>query len=299
MSKGMCRVIHNLVRIPARTPHPDRLPLPYTVDGGWGNWSEWGRCNKECGGGFQLRLRSCNNPAPEHGGKLCVGSVVEERSCNTDPCPVDCEWEEWSEWSTCSASCEGGVESRSRAYKQIALHGGKECNGSNFEQRQCNQHKCPGEEHLKFTFLQGMPFTRVFLFTQMLAILTRAFLVLSAPRALSELMSTSVGLVLVGSQEMDWHAMEWMRYAMAHTCMWTAICGTGQCRWSVWSTWTLTAFLPSWSAVLPSKPLCPWGELHRQTIWLCMWWMPLRVHIQELWRTWFGWRSKGQTGLSF
>lgn len=48
-----------------------------------------------------------------------------------------------------------------------------------------------------------MPFTQVFLFTQMLASLTRAFLVLSAPHALSELMSTSVGLVLVGSQEMD------------------------------------------------------------------------------------------------
>ena len=115
------------------------------VDGGWGNWTEWSVCSKKCGGGFHFRVRNCNNPAPQYGGQQCDGIDLEERSCNTDPCPVDCEWEEWSDWTPCSASCEGGVQTKSRAYKQIDLHGGKKCVGANFEKRECNQHTCPGE----------------------------------------------------------------------------------------------------------------------------------------------------------
>lgn len=137
-----CEFLHILFYLHRNLICPFPLPL---VHGGWGSWSEWGHCSQTCDGGFQLRARNCDNPAPQYEGRPCGGSDVEERSCNTAPCPVDCEWEEWPEWSPCSASCEGGTQSRSRAYKQIALHGGKECSGSHFEQKECNQHKCPGK----------------------------------------------------------------------------------------------------------------------------------------------------------
>ena len=33
------------------------------------------------------RRRECNNPTPAHGGKDCVGDLVEEKPCNNDLCP--------------------------------------------------------------------------------------------------------------------------------------------------------------------------------------------------------------------
>lgn len=151
-------------------------------------------------------MRSCDNPAPKYGGKQCVGKEAEGRSCNTAPCPVDCVWEGWSEWSPCSASCEGGTESRSRGYEQIAEHGGEECQGSSFEQKECNQHKCPGKKSFKLQFLASNALHKYFSFCfrmQMLACLIHAILVWSAPLALRELMCTSAGLVLAECLEME------------------------------------------------------------------------------------------------
>ena len=39
-----------------------------------------------CGGGEQNRLRSCDNPPPEYGGKPCPGERQEIRLCNEFPC---------------------------------------------------------------------------------------------------------------------------------------------------------------------------------------------------------------------
>ena len=51
-----------------------------TADGGW---SDYGACSKSCGGGTQSR--TCSNPAPENGGKACVGHATQ--LCNTQACP--------------------------------------------------------------------------------------------------------------------------------------------------------------------------------------------------------------------
>ncbi|CAH3170414.1 unnamed protein product, partial [Porites evermanni] len=57
------------------------------VDGGFSNWSNWTKCSITCGTGFQLRTRSCTNPLPEHGGKLCAErSSAEGRNCTLQPC---------------------------------------------------------------------------------------------------------------------------------------------------------------------------------------------------------------------
>ncbi|CAH3047177.1 unnamed protein product, partial [Porites lobata] len=59
----------------------------FVVDGGFSNWSNWTKCSVTCGTGFQLRTRSCTNPLPEHGGKLCAErSSGEGRNCTLQPC---------------------------------------------------------------------------------------------------------------------------------------------------------------------------------------------------------------------
>merc|ERR1711962_1898217 len=67
------------------------------VDGGWSSWS-YGACSKTCGGGTQRGTRSCNNPRPSNGGKICAGSGVTTRQCNTKSCPGACRtgWMEFA-----------------------------------------------------------------------------------------------------------------------------------------------------------------------------------------------------------
>ncbi|CAB1340882.1 unnamed protein product, partial [Coregonus sp. 'balchen'] len=42
-------------------------------------WTLWAPCSTSCGIGFQVRQRSCSNPTPRHGGRVCVGQNREER----------------------------------------------------------------------------------------------------------------------------------------------------------------------------------------------------------------------------
>ncbi|XP_022780211.1 coadhesin-like isoform X3 [Stylophora pistillata] len=57
------------------------------VHGGWSPWNNWSRCERTCGGGTQLRYRTCTHPPPQHSGKPCVGQGSRSRSCNTHSCP--------------------------------------------------------------------------------------------------------------------------------------------------------------------------------------------------------------------
>jgi len=59
-----------------------------TVPGGWSGWSLWSSCSRSCGGGTQVRNRTCNvNPSD------CLSTdddgygSMQNRSCNTQPCP--------------------------------------------------------------------------------------------------------------------------------------------------------------------------------------------------------------------
>ena len=44
-------------------------------------------CSATCGGGDQIKTRSCSNPAPAFGGAVCVGDAEASQKCNTNPCP--------------------------------------------------------------------------------------------------------------------------------------------------------------------------------------------------------------------
>ncbi|KAL6456161.1 hypothetical protein MHYP_G00360120 [Metynnis hypsauchen] len=107
-------------------------------NGGWTPWSSWSPCSTSCGVGFEVRQRSCNNPAPRHGGRVCVGQAREERLCNENTaCPLLVSWVPWSSWSKCSAPCGGGVQSRVRTCEN-----GNTCPGCSLEYRACNLEAC-------------------------------------------------------------------------------------------------------------------------------------------------------------
>ncbi|XP_009944697.1 PREDICTED: A disintegrin and metalloproteinase with thrombospondin motifs 14, partial [Leptosomus discolor] len=60
---------------------------PYSQDGSWSSWSKFGSCSRTCGGGVRSRSRSCDNPPPAYGGRLCPGATYEYQVCNAEECP--------------------------------------------------------------------------------------------------------------------------------------------------------------------------------------------------------------------
>eukprot|EP00929_Paragymnodinium_shiwhaense_P087232 TRINITY_DN4747_c0_g4_i1.p1 TRINITY_DN4747_c0_g4~~TRINITY_DN4747_c0_g4_i1.p1 ORF type:complete len:1601 (-),score=442.25 TRINITY_DN4747_c0_g4_i1:271-5073(-) len=111
------------------------------VDCKWGEWSEWTLCNSPYG--QKLRGRKVQQ-APEFGGKPCVGE-----SQKTSPCYIpeddgkrDCVLSEWSEYTKCSATCGGGVHSRTRVITQHPEKGGKPCDTKLEELGACGSHEC-------------------------------------------------------------------------------------------------------------------------------------------------------------
>ena len=57
------------------------------VDGGFSEWGNYTECSATCGGGNQMRMRTCTNPVPLNGGKPCVGLTTESKECNMQECP--------------------------------------------------------------------------------------------------------------------------------------------------------------------------------------------------------------------
>ena len=64
--------------------------LLYTVNGGYTQWSNWLPCSQSCGGGQQVRTRSCTSPSPTNGGLTCLqqnlGTETDIQLCNTQAC---------------------------------------------------------------------------------------------------------------------------------------------------------------------------------------------------------------------
>ena len=55
-------------------------------------------------------------------------------------------WSGYGSWGSCSKSCGGGIQSRSRSCtKPSPANGGKDCSGSDTETQICNRDACPGK----------------------------------------------------------------------------------------------------------------------------------------------------------
>jgi hypothetical protein len=113
---------------------------PCPIDCVLSEFGPFSQCSRPCGGGVETRQRFVLEPA-QFGGAPCA-ALEESRPCNTAPCPVDCRVGTWSAWSDCSASCGGGVQTRSRPVEQPAQYGGQPC-PELIESRNCNQGRCP------------------------------------------------------------------------------------------------------------------------------------------------------------
>lgn len=64
---------------------------------------------------------------------------------------LDGNWGEWSQWSTCTRTCGGGEQQRTRECNNPApANGGRECEGA-FRQsdRLCSYQGCPGANDMK------------------------------------------------------------------------------------------------------------------------------------------------------
>jgi hypothetical protein len=105
--------------------------------------SDWsaGECSQECGGGTQKMTRKIE--AQPQGGAACP-PLVSERSCNEQPCPVDCKLSPWGGWSSCSSDCGGGIRQRLRDIVRPAKHQGTPC-GETSETEPCNVQACEAD----------------------------------------------------------------------------------------------------------------------------------------------------------
>jgi len=112
--------------------------LACPVDCEWEDWSEWTACSPFCAGeqgrDRTLRVQAANGGVP-------CGNATELRDC-TNLC-VDCLWTEWTAWDTCSQSCNGGAQGRSRSVARTVQGGGSNCTGDSAEERNCSTWKCP------------------------------------------------------------------------------------------------------------------------------------------------------------
>mmetsp|Transcript_10485 Transcript_10485/g.18949 ORF Transcript_10485/g.18949 Transcript_10485/m.18949 type:complete len:841 (+) Transcript_10485:111-2633(+) len=110
----------------------------------WGAWSEWDAafCSVTCGGGTKVRTREKAGACSSDEQGL---TESQQRSCGEIPCPINCVWADWREWGsggTCSASCGGGVQTRTRFFRP-AYFAGLPCDGNSSETRVCNDQPCP------------------------------------------------------------------------------------------------------------------------------------------------------------
>uniref|UniRef100_A0A3Q3QH83 Adhesion G protein-coupled receptor B1b n=1 Tax=Monopterus albus TaxID=43700 RepID=A0A3Q3QH83_MONAL len=144
--------------------------LPVPKDNGrdaeiisWAGWGRWSVCSQECGGGVQVRSRTCQ---PED--SVCEGTAEEGRACNPQACigkernrsqglraiiglkrdnaddsnqgvgatQTDTKTDEWSSWNACSVTCGEGWQSRTRVCATSSFT--SQCSGPLRENRLCN-----------------------------------------------------------------------------------------------------------------------------------------------------------------
>uniref|UniRef100_A0AAQ4REW4 Thrombospondin-1 n=1 Tax=Gasterosteus aculeatus aculeatus TaxID=481459 RepID=A0AAQ4REW4_GASAC len=117
---------------------------PIKQDGGWSHWSPWSSCSVTCGEGVITRIRLCNSPTPQMGGRDCQGEGRQTEICQKSPCPVNGGWGPWSPWDTCTVTCGGGVQTRKRLCSDpVPKYGGKDCVGDASLSQLCNKQDCP------------------------------------------------------------------------------------------------------------------------------------------------------------
>lgn len=142
-----------------------------TMHGGWTSWSAWSECSATCGVAVKTRTRTCTNPSPAFGGRVCVGQDRSEVLCTGNPpCPVpvptpqDGGWGQWEPWSTCSQQCGGFRTRMRRCNNPPPLSGGQDCTGSDIEfdacRRECPEQRKTATATFNYTNSEGQLITK-------------------------------------------------------------------------------------------------------------------------------------------
>jgi hypothetical protein len=111
-----------------------------------GSFIQWGTCDKTCGNGKQTRTWTVQEE--ETGGGSCPDrGKIEERECNTNPCPINCvgSWNDTTPGGECRYGC--GTETRNESYSitTASAHGGTSCPHAAGDSRtqDCGNPACP------------------------------------------------------------------------------------------------------------------------------------------------------------
>jgi len=122
----------------------DRRRRRRAIDCKWTEWGAWTACSVTCGAGQKKMSRQ--TVGPHWGGVGCVTGDKERFStCNTQNCPVSCEWNHWGPWGPCTKTCGVGIKHRKRgALPFTDRDGGSHCPESGKEDSsQCSTFSCP------------------------------------------------------------------------------------------------------------------------------------------------------------
>ena len=110
------------------------------------NWN--GSCSASCGGGTQYGTTTTYYSDKYLSGVSCGndGGKSDSRSCNTQSCCSSTRVKDYSygSWSSCSKSCGGGTQTRSKTQNLISNYNGQSCGkgSSTTESRSCNTQSC-------------------------------------------------------------------------------------------------------------------------------------------------------------
>jgi hypothetical protein len=115
----------------------------------YGAWTAWDTCTNECDGvheyrvGSQTRTRIVARHAIPPKEDCKVSQLWDDRQCNEAPCPVHCKIGDWGAWSQCTASCDGGSQTRTRTNID-PKNGGNTCppDETDVEIKECGTQSC-------------------------------------------------------------------------------------------------------------------------------------------------------------
>lgn len=108
---------------------------PCPVDGAWGPWAELTPCPVRCGIGAVTLRRSCDSPAPQHGGRGCHGNATRRAVCGPmGACPAVPHWGPWSSWTHCERRSWGDLRCKEVVGQQKRT---RECVGRDVGSEPC------------------------------------------------------------------------------------------------------------------------------------------------------------------
>ncbi|XP_052085684.1 scavenger receptor cysteine-rich type 1 protein M130-like isoform X2 [Mytilus californianus] len=114
------------------------ISLGNAVDDGSGKiWLDDMGCT-----GSESKLKYCSHAG--WGTQNCNHGEDVGILCSNNNSPVNGGWSRWAQWTTCSSSCNGGLQTRSRGCNNPSpQYGGTCCNGESSQTKQCNVISCP------------------------------------------------------------------------------------------------------------------------------------------------------------